>query len=110
MLCPAETLHAVVDLHTRGLTYQAIADLLNTSGLPTPAGRPNWTRAHVFRLVRTAAARDLSRDPPRPLGRSAAGLTQQMCFGLVRDSCSLDRNSKSPASHSAGPLLAAASR
>ncbi|MCX4098389.1 hypothetical protein [Nocardia sp. alder85J] len=57
----------VVHLHDSGVTAAAIAEVLNADRVPTPAGRPHWTRAHVFRLVRTAAA-DIRREPLRPDG------------------------------------------
>lgn len=38
MLCSPEVLRRVVDLRGRRLTYQTIADLLNTEQIPTPPG------------------------------------------------------------------------
>ncbi|MEU1527131.1 recombinase family protein [Nocardia rhamnosiphila] len=55
-LCPPPVLLAVVSMHQAGMGYPAISEVLNTRGIPTPAGKPRWNRTHVWRLVRTAGA------------------------------------------------------
>ncbi len=66
-LCPPHVLTAVVIMYMDGMSYAAISDALDARGIPTPAGRSRWQRAHVWRLVRTAAAarvQSAHRDDP----------------------------------------------
>jgi hypothetical protein len=57
--CPPELAILVVSLRLQGLTYAAISDALNSSGVPTPAGRPKWQRSYVDRLLHTRCAIEL---------------------------------------------------
>jgi hypothetical protein len=68
--CPPEVVTLVVALRRRGLSLAAIGAELNAQGVPTPAGRPRWTKSHVDRLLHTRHAQDLlgSQPPFRVLG------------------------------------------
>ena len=46
-------------LHLQGLGYQAIGDLLNAEGIPTPLGRPHWHKSYVDRLLHTQYVREI---------------------------------------------------
>ncbi|WP_350339597.1 recombinase family protein [Gordonia sp. (in: high G+C Gram-positive bacteria)] len=52
-LCSPSTAQAIADWHARGYSVQQIADRLSHAGHRTPAGGTDWTRQHVWRLVRT---------------------------------------------------------
>lgn len=56
--CPPEVLAHVVALRRRGMSLAAISAVLNTQGVPTPTGRPRWTKSHVDRLLHTRHAQD----------------------------------------------------
>ncbi|MEU3010082.1 recombinase family protein [Nocardia asteroides] len=42
-----------------GASYGEIARALTEDGIPKPAGGHGWQRSHVWRMLGTAAARDL---------------------------------------------------
>ncbi|MFC7429746.1 hypothetical protein [Nocardia tengchongensis] len=56
MLCPDAVLADVMAMVVDGQSDSAIAAVLNGAEVPTPAGRPQWQRCHVWRLRRTARA------------------------------------------------------
>ncbi|MCV7164996.1 recombinase family protein [Mycobacterium stomatepiae] len=47
-------------MRNEGFTYQRICDVLNEEGVPTPAGGPRWWRSHVWRLIHTRSAVELT--------------------------------------------------
>jgi len=59
-LCTDEVLHRVLAMRNAGQPYQAICDVFNAEGVPTPAGRPYWWPSHVWRLVHTRSALEMS--------------------------------------------------
>ena len=61
--CPPEVVALVVALRRRGLSLRAISIMLNAQGIPTPTGRPRWTKSHVDRLLHTRHAQDLLEGP-----------------------------------------------
>ena len=48
-------------MREKGMAYQAICDIFNSEGVPTPAGSPRWWRSHVSRLLHTRSAFEMSR-------------------------------------------------
>ncbi|GIH22016.1 hypothetical protein Aph01nite_03260 [Acrocarpospora phusangensis] len=54
-----EAREKVVRMQIAGMGDQAIADELNQAGVSTPMGTCHWTRAHVWRLLRTRDATEL---------------------------------------------------
>ncbi|MGW5924254.1 recombinase family protein [Nocardia fluminea] len=59
MRCPATVLARALAMHRGGASYGEIARALTEDGIPKPAGGRGWQRNHVWRLLGTAAARDL---------------------------------------------------
>lgn len=74
-LCPRELAARLVELRRQGLSYEAISDVLNAEGVPTPAGGSIWQRSYVDRLLHTRHVLELQEgDATRMmhlLGRSA---------------------------------------
>ena len=67
-LCPPELAVRIIALHQQGLGYRAISDVLNYEGVPTPLGRPRWTKSHVNRLLFTRHVKEkLAASSVRPL-------------------------------------------
>jgi hypothetical protein len=66
-------------MREKGLSYQAICDIFDSEGVPTPAGSPRWWRSHVSRLLHTRSAFEMSGPlrrgtearPPEPVMRLA---------------------------------------
>ncbi|MGH3374159.1 MAG: recombinase family protein [Actinoallomurus sp.] len=58
-LCPPGVRKRVVELRRQGLSLSATSDRLNSERLPTPAGKPVWTKSHVDRLLHTGHVRKL---------------------------------------------------
>jgi len=57
--CPGEIAAWVVALRRRGFSLAAISTALNAEGVPTPAGRPQWGKSHVDRLLHTRYVQDI---------------------------------------------------
>lgn len=57
--CPAPVLARALAMHRGGASYGEIARALTEDNIPKPAGGHGWQRSHVWRLLGTAAARDL---------------------------------------------------
>lgn len=55
-LCPQPVLREVLSMHESGMGFPAISEALNARGVRTPAGKPRWSRTHVWHLIRTAGA------------------------------------------------------
>jgi hypothetical protein len=51
--CPDDVLLLVVQMRRRGWTLRTISDVLTLTGVPTPAGRPQWHPSYVCRLLQT---------------------------------------------------------
>jgi Recombinase len=49
--CPPDVVSRVVGMRLAGLSLGQISLRLNGDGVPTPAGRPRWTKSHVDRLL-----------------------------------------------------------
>jgi hypothetical protein len=49
--CPREIVTQIIQLHRRGLSLERISAVLNAEGIPTPLGRPRWSKSHVDRLL-----------------------------------------------------------
>jgi len=49
--CPREIVTQIIQLHRRGLSLERISAVLNAEGIPTPPGRPQWSKSHVDRLL-----------------------------------------------------------
>lgn len=64
--CPDDVLQTVVTMRRAGARLIDIADALNATGTPTPAGRPTWLKIHVSNLLRTQGGRDLLRAEEEP--------------------------------------------
>ena len=60
--CPDEVLERALTLERSRLSLRSIADALNAEGVRTPAGGQPWTKSHVFRLLKTAAAEEMRRQ------------------------------------------------
>jgi hypothetical protein len=58
-VCPRAIVIRIIDLRRQGLSYGAISAVLNSEGIPTPAGRPVWRKSSVDRLLHTRYAREL---------------------------------------------------
>ncbi|MFD4358068.1 recombinase family protein [Nocardia sp. NPDC058518] len=59
MRCPSTVLARALAMHRDGASCGAIARALTEDDIPKPAGGHGWQRNHVWRLLGTAAARDL---------------------------------------------------
>lgn len=57
--CPDEVLERALRMERTRLSLRSIADALNAEAIRTPAGRHRWTKSHVFRLLKTAAAEEM---------------------------------------------------
>jgi hypothetical protein len=57
--CPRELTIRIIQLHRQGFSYQAISDVLNGEGVPTPLGRSRWSKSSVDRLLHTRHVRDM---------------------------------------------------
>ncbi|MCQ9367302.1 recombinase family protein [Brevibacterium sp. 91QC2O2] len=64
---PDTLIARVVQLREHGATLQAIADTLNTEGIPTVKGRP-WNYGTVARLLKSEAAQHRPPADPDPTG------------------------------------------
>lgn len=60
--CPRELALRIVQLHLQGWGYQAIGDMLNDEGIPTPLGRPHWSKSYVDRLLHTQYVREILQE------------------------------------------------
>lgn len=60
--CPREILIRVVELRRQGLSYGAIAAVLNREGVPTPGGGTLWYKSCVDRLLHTRYAMELMEE------------------------------------------------
>lgn len=58
-LCPREVAARIVGLRREGLSYEAISDVLNAEGVPTPAGGLIWQRSYVDRVLHTRYAQEV---------------------------------------------------
>jgi hypothetical protein len=59
--CPRELAIRIIQLHQQGLSYAAIAAILNAEGIRTPNGRL-WRKGYVERVLHTLYARDLEEE------------------------------------------------
>jgi hypothetical protein len=57
--CSRELTVRIIQLHMQGFSYQAISDVLNGEGVPTPLGRLWWSKSSVDRLLHTRHAKDI---------------------------------------------------
>ena len=60
--CSRELAVRVIALRRQGLTYGQICIALNARSIPTPTGRPMWSKSYVVRLLRTRHVRDLTEE------------------------------------------------
>lgn len=58
-VCTYQVVIRVVELRRQGLSYDAISEVLNGEGVPTPAGRPVWGKSYVDRLLHTRHAMEI---------------------------------------------------
>lgn len=73
--CPPELAVRILRMHRQGLSLQAIADVLNLDGVPTPTGRPHWSKSSVDRLLHTRYVQDIAlitAVPSRPTRLAAS--------------------------------------
>jgi hypothetical protein len=59
--CADEVVARVVDMHLQKIGYGTIAAVLNSEGVPTPAGKDRWLRSYVDRLLHTKYAEEIIR-------------------------------------------------
>jgi hypothetical protein len=59
---PREVALRVVELRHQGLSYEAISEELNTTGVPTPMGGSRWLKSHVNRLLHTRYAQEMGEE------------------------------------------------
>lgn len=57
--CTRELAIRVLMLRQRGRSLQAICDVLNAEGVPTPAGGSRWLKSYVDRLLHTRYAQEI---------------------------------------------------
>ncbi|WP_419722050.1 recombinase family protein [Rhodococcus globerulus] len=55
-MCPRPVVRRIVAMRKDGRKLQSIADELNRDEIPTAAGKPEWKRPHVHRILGTAVA------------------------------------------------------
>ena len=60
--CSYELAITVIALRRQGMTYGQICIALNARSIPTPMGRPMWSKSYVARLLRTRTSRTSSRS------------------------------------------------
>jgi Recombinase len=58
--CAPELARRILQLHRQGLSLQAISEVLNREGVPTPTGRPRWSKSYVDRLLHTRYVQDIA--------------------------------------------------
>lgn len=52
----------IVRLRRRGLSYDQIANLLNTERIQTPMGGARWLKSHVDRLLHSRWVEDIIKE------------------------------------------------
>jgi len=60
--CPRELAIRIVCLRRQGLSYTQICEVLNAEGVPTPMGRPRWSKSSIDRVLHTQYVRELIED------------------------------------------------
>jgi Recombinase len=58
-VCPPEVMLRITALAEQGYSLREIAEVFNSEGIPTPAGRSRWYKSMVERTTKTLCARDV---------------------------------------------------